>query len=85
VDDRLVLFVSDRDGSRCIWRQRLTEDMHPQGAAEEVIHLHSPRVPFAGADNSFVELTVGRGELIFNQGETTGNIWMLDPREGPRK
>jgi Tol biopolymer transport system component len=85
VDDRLVLFVSDRDGSRCIWRQRLTGDMHPQGVAEEVIHLHSPRVPFAGADNSFVELTVGRGELIFNQGETTGNIWMLDPREGPRK
>jgi Tol biopolymer transport system component len=78
-DDRVLFFVSDRDGSRCIWRQPLTADMRPQGTAEEVFHLHSPRVPFAGADNSFVELASGPGELIFNQGETTGDIWLLDP------
>src|SRR5262249_4853780 len=39
-DGSLLYFLSERDGFRCIWAQRLNRQMRPQGAAFAVVHLH---------------------------------------------
>ena len=80
MDDKLLYFISDRDGHRCIWVQRLGLDKHPEGAPRPVYHFHSSRRSLAQGSLGYLELGVGPGVLIFNQGETTGNIWLLDPQ-----
>jgi Tol biopolymer transport system component len=78
-DNRLLFFVSDRDGYRCIWVQPLAADKRPRGTPRPVFHFHSPRRGLVQEDLGDLELGVGRGTLVFNQGETTGNVWLLDP------
>ena len=78
-DDRLLYFISHRDGFRCIWAERLGADKRPAGPPWPVYHFHSPRRSLAQESLGYTGLSVGRGVLIFNQGETTGNVWLLDP------
>ena len=77
-DDKLVFFISDRDGFRCIWAQRLTKDMHPSGSPFAVWHFHSRRRSLANLPIGRMSLAVGPGMLVFNQGEYTGNLWLYD-------
>ena len=79
-DDKLIFFTSDRDGSRCIWAQRLTPDMHPSGSPFAVCHFHSRRRSLANIPIGRMSLAVGPGTLVFNQGEYTGNLWLYDQR-----
>ena len=84
-DGRILFFLSDRDGHRCLWRQPLKPDMHPNGPPEPVYHFHSSRPSFLAVDLNNLELTVGPRYLVFNLGEARGNIWMLDPLPGTRR
>jgi len=80
LDDKLMFFTSDRDGFRCIWAQRLTNDMHPSGSPFAVYHFHSQRRSLANLPIGRMSLAVGSGTLVFNQGENTGNVWLYDPK-----
>jgi hypothetical protein len=72
----LLFFVSDRDGYRCLWAQTLKSDMHPAGEPSVVYHSHRSS---RSIGNIFtLELGVGPDFLVFNQGEFTGNLWLLD-------
>lgn len=77
-DGQLIFFTSDRDGYRCIWTQPLTADMHPRGDAVALYHLHSSRRALDGVTVGGLELAVGPGLVTFNQGERSGNLWLLE-------
>ena len=77
-DGRLIFFVSDRDGYRCIWAQRLTSEMHPEGDPFPVYHSHSFRRSIGNLPMGRLELAVGPGTLVFNQSEYRGDLWLLD-------
>jgi Tol biopolymer transport system component len=71
-DGGLVYLLLDKDGFRCLWAQRLNEAKEPLGRPFPVLHSH-------GAAHAFISTGYGRsiagGRFIFDQRETTGNIW----------
>jgi Tol biopolymer transport system component len=79
-----LYFWSDRDGSSCIWAQRLEPtSKRPIGALLSIQHFHrrglSSRNLYLGAPT----IAVARRKIVFNLGDHTGNIWMKDVAEGP--
>ncbi|HET9263280.1 MAG TPA: protein kinase [Vicinamibacterales bacterium] len=78
-DGNLLYFTSDRDGSRCIWAQRLDPPTkRPVGPPLEIYHSHSARRSLLNAEIIPLELHVAPGRLLFHLGEITGNIWMVE-------
>ena len=80
-DSRLVYYTSSRDGSRCIWAQRIESSGKPGGDPFAVYHFHVARrspslVPFNGVD-----LFAGSGQLLISLGDLSGNIWSGKPSE----
>ena len=75
---RLLYFISNRDGSHCIWAQRLDEiSKEPLGEPFEVFAIHDARRRLLGR-TSFrgVGLNVLADRLILSIDETTSNVWM---------
>ncbi len=78
-DDNILYFLSERDGFRCIWAQRLDPaTKHPRGEAFGVQHFHRVNRSLSSIPSSVaaIGLTVRPGQLIFGLGEITGNVWM---------
>ncbi|MBL8294503.1 MAG: PD40 domain-containing protein, partial [Bryobacterales bacterium] len=69
----LLYFISDRDGFRCIWAQRLDVNKRPVGPAFAVQHFHDLRRLLS--DIPELGLSVARDKLVFNMIEQTGNLW----------
>ena len=73
---RLLYFVSQRDGFRCIWAQRLdASSKRPLGPPFAVAHFHGGRVSMMNVRLAILGFAVARDQLVFNLGEVTGNIW----------
>jgi serine/threonine protein kinase len=71
---RLLYFVSARDGSQCIWAQRLDPvSKRPLGNTFAILHLHDNRRIFDG-------LAVARNRIVFARGEQTSSIWLAEPQ-----
>jgi serine/threonine protein kinase/Tol biopolymer transport system component len=79
VDGKSLLFTSNRDGFRCIWAQRLTADMHPEGDPIPVFHSHGLQLSIGNGPLGEQSMSIGKGWLVFDQTELKGNIWMLEP------
>ena len=78
-DGSLLYFQSDRDGSRCIWGQRLDPaTKRPSGAAWPLIHFHSARNSLMLL-SSPTPLAAAGNRLVFSLAEITGDVWMMDP------
>jgi hypothetical protein len=77
-NDKLIFFMSTRDGFRCIWAQRLGPDMHPAGSPFAVYHSHQRRRTLGQSIADF-QMDVGPNMIVFNQVERTGQIWLLEP------
>ena len=79
----MLYFISDRDGSRCIWAQPLDPlSKRPVGEAFEVFGVHDARRSLMRrALFGDVGLSVARDKLVFSMDEISGNIWMLEPQE----
>jgi Tol biopolymer transport system component len=76
-DGNLVYTVSERDGFRCIWAQRLeAATKRPWGAPFAVEHFHSALSMTPIADWEEISLNAGPGQLFFSSVESTGNIWL---------
>ena len=77
-DGNLLYFLSERDGFRCIWAQRLNPTTkHPSGAAFPVQHFHTARRSLVTiGDPVYMSLSVAVDKLVFSMVERTGNIWM---------
>jgi Tol biopolymer transport system component len=76
-DGNVLYFLSDRDGFRCIWAERLNPSTkRPVGSTFPVVHFHSPRRSLANVgDTGSVGLSVAIDKVVFTLGERTGNIW----------
>ncbi len=71
-DGRLVYTISQRDGHRCIWAQRLDPaTRRPVGAPFAVFHHHS-------ASLSLSYFNIRRDQIELTFGERTGTIWMVE-------
>ncbi len=82
-DGNLLYFLSDRDGFRCIWAQRLQPaTKRPVGPAFAVVHFHHARRSLQAVGNNVgaIGLSVAKNRLVFALGEVTGNIWLRDSR-----
>lgn len=84
-DGATLYFLSDRDGFRCIWAQRLDRNTkRPAGASFNVVHFHQ-------ASRSMVDagfnMSVTADSLVFALTDLTGNVWLVEPEataEGTR-
>ncbi len=78
-DGRILYFISDRDGFRCIWVQRLDPaTKRPQGDARPVYHSHSLRRSLMNMRDGPLDISVASDKVVFPMGERTGNIWMAE-------
>jgi Tol biopolymer transport system component/tRNA A-37 threonylcarbamoyl transferase component Bud32 len=74
---RLLYFLSERDGFRCFWAQRVDPSTkRPIGEPFAVHHLHEARRGFEPGRFTGIQLSVGRDMLVFPNQERTGNIWL---------
>jgi Tol biopolymer transport system component len=77
LDGNLLYFLSERDGFRCFWAQRLDAvTKRPQGEPFAVQHFHQARRSFDSRDFVGLHLSVGPDTLVFTNRESTGNIWL---------
>jgi Tol biopolymer transport system component len=73
----LVYFLSERDGFRCFWAQRLdAATKRPRGEPFVVQHFHQARRSFDPDRFAGIQLSVGPDKLVFPNPERTGNIWL---------
>ncbi|HYM11181.1 MAG TPA: hypothetical protein VEU62_10630, partial [Bryobacterales bacterium] len=77
-DGNILYFVSERDGFRCIWAQRLDVRKHPAGPAIPVFHAHEARRSLANVGFGDLSVSVARDKIVFNMSERTGNLWMAN-------
>jgi Tol biopolymer transport system component len=76
-DGTLVYFLSERDGFRCFWAQRLdAKTKRPQGEPFAVRHFHQARLSYDPDEFAGIQLSVGPDKLVYPSRERTGNIWL---------
>jgi serine/threonine protein kinase len=78
-DGNFLYYLSDRDGFRCIWGQRLDSIKQPAGPPFAVQHFHEATRSILGVGGSAgaVGLSTVPGGLIFALGDLKGNLWAL--------
>jgi len=73
----LVYFLSERDGFRCFWAQRVdAATKRPKGEPFVVQHFHEGRRSFDPDRFVGIQLSIGPDKLVFPNRERTGNIWL---------
>jgi Tol biopolymer transport system component len=76
-DGTLVYFLSERDGFRCFWAQRLdATSKRPKGEPFAVQHFHQARISHTPDGFPGLQLSVGPDRLVYPNRERTGNIWL---------
>lgn len=70
-----LYFISQRDGFRCIWAQRLDGRKRPIGPPVAVLHAHDARRSLSNVGIGDLSISVARDKLVFNMSERTGNLW----------
>jgi eukaryotic-like serine/threonine-protein kinase len=81
-----IYFMSDRDGARCIWGQRVDPTTgRPVGAPVAVHHMHQFRFNLDDLDPASVGLSVANGQLIYAAFEFQSNVWLAERREQPAR
>src|SRR5215471_15658791 len=78
-DGSLVYFVSDRDGYRCLWAQRINpRTKRREGEAFGVHHFHGVELSLDAVGLWHLEIAVAADKVVMGLGENTGNIWSRD-------
>jgi Tol biopolymer transport system component len=81
-DGRLLYYVSERDGSRCLWvRPFDPRTGRPAGPSSAFLHLHGSRRSIISTASTAARLAFGKGELIFSMELQRGNVWKLSLKE----
>jgi serine/threonine protein kinase/Tol biopolymer transport system component len=76
----LIYFLSDRDGSRCIWAQRVDPaSRQASGAPFAVHHVHQIRSNLEMiVDPARVGLSVAGGQMFYASFELHSNVWLAE-------
>jgi Tol biopolymer transport system component len=79
-DGRLIYFLSERDGSRCVWAQRVdAQTKKGSGGPFPVYHSHLARRSLGNVPNTAqIGLSIAPGKLVVALNEFTGTIWMAE-------
>jgi Tol biopolymer transport system component len=77
-DGNTLFFMSERDGFRCIWAQRLDSSKHPVGHAIPIFHAHEAQRSLLNVQVGSLEMSVARDKIVFNMNERVGNVWMTN-------
>ncbi len=77
-DGNFLYFLSERDGFRCIWAQRLDARKRPVGPAIPIFHAHQARRSLANIGIGDLGISVAPDKIVFNISERTGNLWMAN-------
>jgi Tol biopolymer transport system component len=82
----LIYFLSERDGSRCIWAQRVDRaTRQPAGASFAAHHMHQTRYNLnIAADVAAVGLSLAGGQMFYASFELQSNIWLAERRPGAK-
>ena len=82
-DGRLIYYISDRDGSRCIYAQPIhPQTKRPEGPPRGIYHQHSGRLSMRPLRNaSQIGLSVARDKIALAMAETTSEIWIMEPSD----
>jgi eukaryotic-like serine/threonine-protein kinase len=74
-----MYFTSNRDGSTCLWAQRLDpKTKHPQGAAFAIQHFHGSQRIYRGiSQTNHMEVNVAKDKIVTNLDEFRTDIWMM--------
>lgn len=76
----VLYFWSDRDGSPCLWAQRVdSSTKRPVGTPIGIQHFHGRGLSWKNLYLGAPDIAVARDKIIFNLGEHTGNVWMTEP------
>ena len=77
----VLYFISERDGFRCLWAQRLNAaTKHPQGVPFSIQHFHAATRSMMHLTTNWLGLSVAPDKLVFNVGDITGNVWLARSR-----
>jgi eukaryotic-like serine/threonine-protein kinase len=78
---KLIYFISQHDGWRCLWAQRVDEHTRrPIAEPFAVFHFHNVRLNLMNLGMAVTELGVGADKIVLNLCELSGNIWASTPR-----
>ena len=81
-DGKLLYYVSERDGSRCLWVRPFDPSTgRPAGPSSAFLHLHGSRRSMISTASTAARLAFGKGELIFSMELQRGNVWKLTMKE----
>jgi serine/threonine protein kinase len=84
-DGNLVYFVSERDGSRCVWARKLDpRTKQPIGPPIAVLHLHGSRRSLQWSDEAPTRFAMGPDVLVLGVELKRGNIWRATLRDPVR-
>ncbi|MDE3195463.1 MAG: PD40 domain-containing protein, partial [Acidobacteriota bacterium] len=77
-DGNTLYFVSERDGFRCFWAQRLDASKKPAGEPFAVQHFHSARQTLRGAASTgyLTRPAAGGKRIAFSSAGVRGSIWL---------
>ena len=74
-----LYFVSDREGSRGIWVQRVeASSKKPLGEPRLVRHFEETRLSLSGVSPGSLRINVAQDKIVFTLREMTGDVWLLD-------
>lgn len=77
-DGQQLFFVSEDDGSRCIWTQRLdVRSKRPVGAAYAVQHFHHLAMSLFQVPRNRLTLAVSHDKVFHNLSHMFGGIWLM--------
>jgi Tol biopolymer transport system component/predicted Ser/Thr protein kinase len=75
-DSRLLYYLSEKDDFVCLWAQPLDPgSAEAAGEPFAVVHAHDSAMKMSVPRKRGYTLSVGRGRLIFNAGEMSGEIY----------
>jgi Tol biopolymer transport system component len=79
----ILYFLSERDGFRCIWAQRLDRESHRAvGKPWPFRHFHRARYSLLNVGSTGdVGLTLANNRMTFSLTETIGSIWFLSRKK----
>jgi len=77
-DGKVIYFLSDRDGYRCVWAQAVDPARgSPVGSPFAVFHAHSARLTLnLGTDTGANGLSIAAGKIVVTMAENTGDVWL---------
>ncbi|MCL4783209.1 MAG: PD40 domain-containing protein [Bryobacterales bacterium] len=82
-EGNLMYFMSERDGNRSIYAQRLDQRTRkPAGQPFAVFESKAARRSLRNVPRGYAEMIVQPGRLVFTMGELSGNIFVAEPVNG---